>query len=119
MVLHFVVESTDSLAKLEYVRFNEECDLFGHDEKSLLLSLPEPYYSNEVIVTSEDIESIHPSSVSMYLRRNRVDTPTHLHQYVWNNPFSKRNILDICFVFQDSVWIAVSCLEYDTCQIEF
>ena len=109
----------DSLAQLDHLRFNEECEFYGLEEKHILLNLPNPIISNDVVVTSKDAKNFWPTSVYLYLKEKSINTPTHIHQYVWENPFSKRNIIDLCFVLEDSVWIARGCIEYDTNSVEF
>lgn len=109
----------DSLSRLEYLRYNEESDYYGIGEDVLLSYLPQPSLSGDEIVSQKDIEEIRFTSVGRYLKRIDIDTPIHVHQYVWKNLITKRNILDVCFVMQDSVWVAVECIEYDSNRIEF
>lgn len=109
----------DSLSHLDYLRYNEECEFYGSEEKNILLNLPQPIVSNDAVVTPEDVETFWPTSVYLYIKKNGIDTPIHIHQHVWENPFSKRSILDLCFVMHDSTWIALGCLEFDTNKVEF
>ena len=109
----------DSLSRLEYLRYNEESDYYGVGEDVLLSYLPQPSLSCDDIVSQKDIDEFRFTSVGRYLKRNNIHTPIHVHQYVWKNLITKRNILDVCFVMQDSVWVAVECTEYDSNSIEF
>ena len=109
----------DSLSHLEYLRYNEESDYYGIGEDVLLSYLPQPSFSGDEIVSQKDIDEFRFTSVGRYLKRINIDTPIHIHQYVWKNIITKRNILDVCFVMQDSVWVAVECIEYDSNSIEF
>lgn len=109
----------DSLSRLEYLRYNEECDYYGIGENEILSYLPQPTLSSDVIVSQEDVEKFGCTSVGRYLKRIDTPTPIHIHQHVWKNLITKRNILDVCFTIQDSLWVAVECIEYDTNSIEF
>ena len=109
----------DSLSRLEYLRYNEESDYYGMGENEILSHLPQPTLSSDVIVSKEDVDEFGCTSVGRYLKRIDVHTPVHIHQYVWKNLITKRNILDVCFAKQDSGWVAVECIEYDTNSIEF
>ena len=109
----------DSLSRLEYLRYNEESDYYGIGEDVLLSYLPQPSFSCDGIVSEKDIDEFGYTSVGRYLKRNNIHTPIHVHQYVWENLITKRNILDVCFIMQDSGWVAVECIEYDSNCIEF
>ena len=110
---------TDSLSRMEYLRYDEESDYYGMEEGEVMSFLQQPFFSNEFVAASDDAELFWPTSVYLYLKNNKMSAPKQIHQHVWSNPFSKRSIIDICFVMQDSMWIAVSCLEYDTNSVEF
>ena len=103
----------DSLSRLEYLRYNEESDYFGMGENEILSYLPQPTLSSDVIVSQEDVDEFGCTSVGRYLKRIDIRTLIHIHQYVWKNLITKRNILDVCVAKQDSGWVAVECIEYD------
>ena len=109
----------DSLSRLEHLRYNEESEYYGIGEDVLLSYLPQPSLSYDGIVSEKDIDEFGYTSVGRYLKRNNIHTPIHVHQYVWKNLITKRNTLDVCFVMQDSTWVAVECIEYDSSSIEF
>jgi len=109
----------DSLSRLEYLRYNEESDYYGIRENEILSYLSQPTLSSDVIVSKEDVDEFGFTSVGRYLKRIDIHTPIHIHQHVWKNLITKRNILDVCFAMQDSGWVAVECIEYDTNSIEF
>lgn len=109
----------DSLSRLEYLRYNEESDYYGIGEDELLSYLPQPSFLCDDTVSQKDINEFRFTSVGRYLKRINLHAPIHVHQYVWKNLITKRNILDVCFIMQDSGWVAVECIEYDSNCIEF
>lgn len=109
----------DSLYRLEYLRYNEESEYYGMGEKEILSYLPQPTFSSDEVVSLDDIDEFGYTSVGQYLKKNDMSAPIHIHQHVWKNLITRRNLLDVCFVKQDSVWIAVECIEYDTNYIDF